>query len=96
MTRDPQASSVGTPGRLSNTDEAELIQRRAVLGQRLDAIDVDARRGLSPDSEERAVELENAEVLNEIARVAREELAVIDARIDHLRRTRESVNGGSR
>lgn len=61
------------------TDDTEsLRERRDALRKRLDAIAADIRRGLDADSEEQAVELENAEVLDEIARVTREELARVE------------------
>ena len=62
----------------------DLLQRRQELVRRLDAIRRDYERGLSADSEERAVELENAEVLTEIQRVTREELAKVDRALANL------------
>ena len=52
-----------------------LLLREAELQERLQAIAADVRSGLDPDSEERAVQLENREVLEEIERVSTEELA---------------------
>ena len=52
-----------------------LLVREAKLQERLQAIAADVRSGLDPDSEERAVQLENREVLEEIERVTTEELA---------------------
>lgn len=52
----------------------ELQAKRDELVERLKAITRDYRRGLDPDSGERAVQLENADVLAEIARVTQEEL----------------------
>lgn len=56
----------------------ELAKHRDALRGRLAAIEADSRRGLDADSGERAVQLENAEVLNEIARVTREELERVE------------------
>ncbi len=62
----------------------ELIQKRNELMQRLEAIKADYRRGLDADSEERAVELENRETLQEIERVTLEEIAKIDEQLKAL------------
>ncbi|MFN4289561.1 MAG: hypothetical protein ACK4E7_01625 [Permianibacter sp.] len=61
-----------------------LRQRRDELQQRLDAIKADYRRGLSADSDEQAIELENAEVLAEISRVAANELAQVEQELRQL------------
>ncbi|MFZ5842457.1 MAG: hypothetical protein ACOY3E_06085 [Pseudomonadota bacterium] len=61
-----------------------LRQRRDELQQRLDAIKADYRRGLSADSDEQAIELENAEVLAEISRVAANELAKVEQELRQL------------
>ncbi len=52
-----------------------LLVREAELKERLQAIAADIRGGLDRDSEERAVQLENREVLEEIERVTTAELA---------------------
>lgn len=57
--------------------KANLEARYAELNQRLQAIQQDYARGLDADSEERAQELQNADVLAEIKRVAQEDLAKI-------------------
>jgi len=57
---------------------SELEAKRNVLLQRLEKIKNDVGTRLSTDSSERAVELENAEVLNEITRVTEEELESIE------------------
>jgi hypothetical protein len=49
--------------------KANLEARYAELNQRLQAIQQDYARGLDADSEERAQELQNADVLAEIKRV---------------------------
>ena len=57
---------------------AELDAKRQELIERLEAIERDYRSGLDQDAEEQAVQLENAEVLEGIARAAREELERIE------------------
>ncbi len=56
----------------------ELLTRKAELTQRLQAIRADLARGLDADSEEQAVQLENMEVLQEIGRLAENELESIE------------------
>lgn len=63
----------------------DLEARRRELVERLDAIKRDYGRGLDQDFEEQAVQLENAEVLGEIARVTAEELGRVDRAITLLR-----------
>jgi len=58
--------------------QSELEAKRKVLLERLEKIKKDTAQRLDTDSSERAVELENAEVLNEINRVTREELEKIE------------------
>ena len=62
----------------------ELIKKRKELMDRVDAIRADYRRGLDADSEERAVQLENRETLEEIERVSLEEIARIDEQLAAL------------
>lgn len=59
-------------------NKEELLKKRDELQARLDAIKEDYGRGLDADSEERAQELENADVLAEISRVTLEELEKIE------------------
>ena len=54
--------------------QSELEDRRKYLEERLQKIKDDIRQGLNQDFEEQAVELENRDVLLEIARVTEEEL----------------------
>ena len=68
----------------------DLVQQRDALKQRLDAINNDYRRGLEADFEEQAVQLANADVLNEIARVTAIELANIERQLILLQRAHES------
>lgn len=67
--------------------KARLEARYAELNQRLQAIRQDYARGLDADSEERAQQLANAEVLAEIMRVSEEDLAKVSeelAKINQL------------
>ena len=59
----------------------ELLTRRDELVARLESIEKDYRGGLDADSAERAVQLENAEVLDGIARAAADELKQIENRL---------------
>jgi hypothetical protein len=61
--------------------KAALEARHAELTQRIAAIQQDYAAGLSADSEERAQQLENAEVLAEISRVANEDLAKVTKKL---------------
>lgn len=56
----------------------QLLARKKELMKRLEAIRSDLRRGLAADSEEQAVQLENLQVLQEIHRLADEELKTIE------------------
>ncbi len=58
---------------------AALTARRSELLARLDAIRRDYANGLPADFEEQAQQLENAEVLQEISRLAAEELGQVEA-----------------
>ncbi len=62
----------------------ELIKKRKELMDRVEAIKADYRRGLDADSEERAVQIENRETLNEIERVCLEEIAKINEQLKTL------------
>jgi hypothetical protein len=63
---------------------AELNKRREELRARLAAIENDYRAGLSADSEEQAIQLENAEVQAGIAKATADELARVEARLEEL------------
>lgn len=63
---------------------AELSAKRNELLQRLEAIKSDYRNGLSADSEEQAIQLENAEVLEEISRVTNEELQKVTQALERI------------
>jgi len=62
----------------------KLIEERDRLRARLDDIRAEIRQGLDADSEERAIQLENREVLEGIARATIEELARIERRLQEL------------
>lgn len=62
----------------------DLKNKRSELLERLAAIEKDYRRGLDADAEERAIQLENREVLAGIEKSTREELARIEKLIVEL------------
>jgi RNA polymerase-binding transcription factor DksA len=62
----------------------QLVEERDRLRARLDDIRAEIRQGLDADSEERAIQLENREVLEGIARATIEELARIERRLQEL------------
>lgn len=63
-----------------------LKARQAELEKRIEAIRKDMAGGLDADSEEQAIQLENYEVLREIARLAEQELAGIRKKLSNLDR----------
>jgi len=63
----------------------ELVEERDRLRARLDDIRAEIRQGLDADSEERAIQLENREVLEGIASATIEELARIERRLQELK-----------
>jgi len=62
----------------------KLMQRKAELQNRLQAIRADLGRGLVADSKEQAIQLENLEVLQEINRLAEVELAQVEKELAAL------------
>ena len=64
-----------------NASREDLLEKRKELMARLAAIRADLGMGLDADSKEQAVQLENIDVLSEIARVAEEEIANIDRQL---------------
>lgn len=68
----------------TESEKSRLIEKRNELRLRLDAIEKDYRKGLDADSEERAVQLENADVQEAIAKSASEELQRIDEELAKL------------
>lgn len=69
---------------MSIDEKSELLAKRDELRERLKAIEKDYQQGLDADSEERAQQLENAEVLEGIAKVTADELAKIEDQLDKL------------
>ena len=65
-------------GETMRDTEEKLLERKLELVERLNAIRADLARGLAADSEEQAIQLENLEVLQEIQRLANEELKSIE------------------
>lgn len=61
-----------------------LCEKRDELRTRLEAIQKDIAKGLDQDWEEQAIQLENAEVLDEIARVTSEELSKLEIGIEQI------------
>lgn len=59
-------------------DRETLLARKKELMARIDAIRRDLGSGLSQDSEEQAVQLANYDVLQEIHRLAQQELLSIE------------------
>jgi hypothetical protein len=64
-----------------NRSREQLLARKEELVKRLQAIRNDLARGLAADSEEQALQLENMAVLQEIHRLADEELRSIEKEI---------------
>ncbi len=72
---------------MTNNDKIrDLENKRKQLIERLESIERDYRQGLDQDAEEQAIQLENAEVLEGIARSARDELERIEQELAALRR----------
>lgn len=69
---------------MSDTKQ-DLIEKRDELRTRLESIEKDYRQGLDADSEEQAVQLQNAEVLEGIAKSTAEELQRIEEQLTKLR-----------
>lgn len=68
-----------------NDEVTRLTAQRDALRARIDAIRADFRQGLDADSEERAIQLENREVLEGIARAAADELQRVEKRLAELK-----------
>lgn len=66
------------------TEITELKIKKQALEKRLQDIEADYKKGLSADSDEQAIQLENAEVLEGIAKATAEELENINKRITEL------------
>jgi len=70
---------------MSEQTKEALIQRRDELRQRLEQIKRDFGSGLEQDAQERAIQLENVEVLEEIARVTESELAKVEEQLSKMK-----------
>lgn len=68
--------------------KAALLKRRDELRNKLQAIERDYRQGLEADSEEQAIQLENAEVLTGIAKATADELRRIEDQLAALSSSR--------
>jgi hypothetical protein len=64
------------------TDKETLLTKKKELEERLEKIKRDIGQKLSADSEEQATELENRDVILEIARVTEEELVAVNAQLN--------------
>jgi len=67
-----------------NETRESLIDKRRELEERVEAVRRDFAGGLDPDFEEQAVQLENAEVLNELLRQALSELEDIESKLRQI------------
>jgi hypothetical protein len=66
---------------MTDTNKEELLIRKNELEARLQKIKSDISEGLDADSEERAIQLQNRDVLLEIRRVTEEELQKVNAEL---------------
>ena len=66
---------------MADEELQKLMTRRDELRERIEAIEADYRRGLDADSEEQAMQLENAEVLAGISKAAADELEEIEKKL---------------
>jgi RNA polymerase-binding transcription factor DksA len=69
-----------------NETRQALLDKRRELEERVDAVRKDFAGGLDPDLDEQAVQLENAEVLNELLREALSELEEIEQKLRRMDR----------
>ena len=69
-----------------NETRQALIEKRRELEERVEAVRRDFAGGLEPDLEEQAIQLENAEVLNELLREALSELEEIEKKLRRMDR----------
>ncbi len=73
----------------NNITKEELLQKQQELINRITAIKKDFERGLDPDLEEQALQLENYEVLQRLLEQAETELSKIE---DQLRKMSKTPN----
>ncbi len=64
--------------------KAELLRKREELMERLDKIKADLQQGLDRDYEDQAIQLENAEVLDGIARSTQAEIDRITEKLQNM------------
>jgi RNA polymerase-binding protein DksA len=62
----------------------ELLRKKEELNARLERITANVRRGLEPDSKERAKQLEDSDVVDALGNEAREELGRISATLQRM------------
>jgi hypothetical protein len=67
-----------------NESLEDLLARRDELRARIGAIHKDIGSGLEKDYEEQAIQLENLEVLQEIVRVAEQELREVEIKLAQI------------
>ncbi|HEY7839942.1 MAG TPA: hypothetical protein VIC61_00110 [Gammaproteobacteria bacterium] len=67
-----------------NETRQALIDKRRELQERVEAVRKDFAGGLDPDLDEQAIQLENAEVLNELLREALSELEEIELKLRRM------------
>ena len=65
-------------------EKQQLLEKCDELRARLESIEKDYRQGLDSDSEDRAIQLENAEVLEGIAKSTAEELHRIEEQLAQM------------
>jgi len=68
----------------TKTEVEQLTKKRDELRSRLESIEKDYRQGLDSDLEEQAVQLENSEVQEAIAKSTAEELQRIEDKLAKL------------
>lgn len=68
----------------TKTEKKQLTKKRDELRLRLESIEKDYRQGLDADLGEQAVQLENAEVQEAIAKTTSEELQRIEEKLAKL------------
>ena len=68
----------------ASPEKAALMEQRDQLRKRLAAIEQDYKKGLSADSDDQAIELENAEVLAGIAKATAEELKLVEDQLSEM------------
>ncbi|MGY8815276.1 MAG: hypothetical protein ACKVHQ_11280 [Gammaproteobacteria bacterium] len=69
---------------MNENDKQSLVKKKKELEERLNDIKNDIKGGLDADWEEQAVQLENRDVLLEIARVSEEELQKVNAALQAI------------